>query len=341
MKILIIKPSGIGDIVHSLPVAMALKKIYHNCEIDWVVFDKFQSILHGLDFIDNIILWDHGGGIKEYLNLLEKLRMKNYDLIIDLQVLLRTAILGFLVRYKKIISTSFVRECTNFFVQPVARFNSNLHAVERNYQVVEFFAKKENISLPKPMDFLPWIIISEQENIFAKKMLEYKDKKKYIIFSIGSRGWHKIWPKENFLELILLLIKNFKNIVPVFVGSNEEKVVVEQITKNLSYEYKDFTGNTSLRELCAIINVSTMTISNDNGVAHISAALNKPTLVLFGPSNPKWFYPYNKKSSYIYKNYKCSPCGVKTYCKDNKCMKEIKVEEVFEYVKTKFGEYLE
>ncbi|MFN3551376.1 MAG: lipopolysaccharide heptosyltransferase II [Endomicrobiia bacterium] len=340
MKILIIKPSGIGDIVHSLPVAIALKKIYPCCKIDWIVFDKFESILYNLNYIDNIISWNREGGIKEYFQLLKKLKKENYDLIIDLQVLLRTAILGFLIKYKKVFSTSFVREFSNFFVYPVAEFDYELHAVERNYQVAKFFAEKEKVLLEEPMNLLPWINITEEEKIFAKKILDYNEEKKYIIFSVGSRGWHKIWPKENFLELIFLLTKNFKNVVAVFVGSKQEKIVVEQITKNLSFEYKDFTGETSLRELCAIINLSTMTISNDNGIAHVSAALDKPTLVLFGPSNPKWFYPYNNKSGYIYKNYKCSPCGIKTNCRDNKCMKEIKVEEVFEYILGKFAKYL-
>jgi len=340
-KILIIKPSGIGDIVHSLPVAIGLKLIYPYCKIHWLVFNKFKDILYGLDYIDEIILWNRNGGLKEYIRLIEELKKQNYDLIIDLQVLFRTALLGYLLKFKKIISTGYVREFSNFFVSPVAKFDKNLHAVERNYQVVEFLAKKENKSVPKPIDLLPWIKINKNEDEYAKKLLEFDSNKKYIFFSVGSRGQHKIWPKENFLELINLLYKKFKNLFLVFVGSKEEIDRVNWVISNLHLkEYKNFVGYTDLHQLCALLNNAAVVVSNDSGVAHISAALDRPTLVLFGPSDPTWFYPYNMKSGYIYKNLKCSPCGIKTLCKNNRCMQEITPKEVFEYIDTNFSSYL-
>ncbi len=119
-----------------------------------------------------------------------------------------------------------------------------------------------------------------------------------------------------------------------------EKNIVDNVVKNLKCEHINLVGKTDLKTLCAVVDKCSLTISNDNGIAHISAALDKPTIIIFGPTNPKWFYPYNKRSGYVYKNYKCSPCGIKTSCKNNKCMENIKPEEVFEYIKTNFVQYL-
>ncbi|MCX7956346.1 MAG: lipopolysaccharide heptosyltransferase II [Endomicrobia bacterium] len=339
-KILIIKPSGIGDIVHSLPVAIALKNLYPNCEVHWLVFDKFSDILDGFSFIDKIIIWEYSGGIGGYLRLVKELRRENYSLIIDLQVLMRTSLLGYLINKGKIISTSFVREFSHIFVNPVTKFDKTLHAAERNYQVVQYLANRENKSLPGLFEILPWIKIDASRLETYKKTFGFDTKKKYIGVSIGSRGQHKIWPTKNFVELIKLLNKNYNNIFFIFIGSNEEKKYFEKVSKDIDSEYLDLFGKISLKDIPYILSICSLTISNDNGIAHISAALDKPTLVLFGPSNPIWFYPYNKNSGFLYKKLKCSPCGIKTSCKNNICMKQITPKEVYDYIKEKFNEHL-
>ncbi len=334
-KILIIKPSGIGDIVHSLPVAIMLKKLVFNCELHWLVFSKFAKILEGINYVDKLILWDRNGGIKEYLRIIKLIRNESYDLVIDLQGLVRTAIINFFSKGKQRVMTSFVRECSNIFIRPIGQFNPELHAVERNYEVIKYLFPKNSVAEPK--NFLPWITLKEDVLKWSKTVLS--DNKNFVLFSVGSRGKHKIWPQENFAELINMLYAEF-NITAVFVGSEQEKELVENIIKKISCEYKNFVGETDLIQTCGIISRCNLVISNDNGIAHIAAAMDKPTIIIFGPTNPKWFYPYNDKSGYIFKNYSCSPCGIKTSCKDNKCMKDVTPQEVFEYIKTNFYTYI-
>ncbi|MFQ3675667.1 MAG: lipopolysaccharide heptosyltransferase II [Endomicrobiia bacterium] len=333
-KILIIKPSGIGDIVHSLPVAIGLKKIFPESTLHWLIFNKFASILKNVNYVDKIILWDRDGGIKEFFRVLNEIRREKYDLTIDLQGLLRTALLNRFSSAKSILATSLLREFSWLLEKPIAKYDDNLHAVERNYEVVKFLAKKE---IPSPKKFLPWLETTKDEKEKAKKLLNGKSN--IITFSVGSRGKHKIWPYENFIELINRMSKEIF-FVPVFVGSKEEKYLVENIILGIVCPYINLVGETDLRDIVGVLEQSKLVIGNDSGIIHIAAALNKPVLAIFGATNPKWYYPYNDNSRFIYKKYKCSPCDIKTNCKDYKCMKNISVDEVFDFFKKNFVLYL-
>ena len=144
-KILIIKPSGIGDIVHSLPVIYGLKKLYPDVKIDWLVFSKFAKILHNIPQVDELIQWDRQGGLKEYREVIKLVRSEKYDLLIDLQGLMRTAIVSYFSGAKKRIAVSLLREFAWLLEKPVEKFDKCLHAVDRNYGVVKCLAEGKEL----------------------------------------------------------------------------------------------------------------------------------------------------------------------------------------------------
>ncbi len=201
-KVLIIKPSGIGDIVHSLPVAIGLKKIFPNVIIHWLVFSKFADIFYNFNYVDKLILWDRDGGVKEYLRVIKELCKDKYDLVIDLQFLLRTAIIAKLTKADKKVGVSFFREYANLFIKPISKFNPELHAVDRNYEILK---KLFDSNLPEPYDYLPWLKVNNKEKEIVNNLLKDIYGKKFILLSVTSRGRHKIWPEEYFSQLINMM----------------------------------------------------------------------------------------------------------------------------------------
>ncbi len=330
-KILIIKPSGIGDIIHSLPVAMSLKKVFPDNIIHWLVFSKFEVILKNVDYIDKIISWDRDGGIKEFFRIVSIVRKENYDISIDLQGLLRSAILNRLSGAREKVASPLLREFSWMIEKPVVLYNSKQHAVDRNYEVAKYLCK--NKQLAQPMDMLPWLKTTEEGRNKATELINKTDN--IVLFNVSSRGKHKIWPAKKYSQLINMLCEKFK-ILPLFIGTSDEEKIVQNVVKDVLYENINLVGKTDLNITIAIIEQCKMVIGNDSGIIHIAAALNKPVLAIFGATNPQWYYPYNKISKYIYKYYKCSPCDIKAKCKNYKCMDNIEVEEVFEFIKDNF-----
>lgn len=330
MKILILKPSGLGDIIHSIPVVKGLKVVYPKAEVHWLVFNKFYEILLNIKEIDKTILWNRDGGWAEYIRVLKLIRREKYDLAIDLQGLLRTAILVYFSKSKRKMATSLLREFSWLIERPVAKFEPSMHAVDRNYLIVK---KLSNGKIQQtPLSFLPWISLTTEEIVNAKKLLNGNFKRPLVLFITTSRGRHKVWPASYFSKLINLMIKEF-NITPIFLGMSGEEETVSMITRNIASYYVNLVGRTNLRMACAVISLCDFVIGNDSGLLHISSALDKPTFGIFGPTNPRWFSPYNSKSTFIYKNYECSPCGIKPNCRTYKCMWDITVDEVYNAIK--------
>ncbi|MBU2614859.1 MAG: lipopolysaccharide heptosyltransferase II [Elusimicrobiota bacterium] len=327
-KILIIKPSGIGDIVHSLPVIYGLKKLYPDVKIDWLVFSKFAKILHNIPQVDELIQWDRQGGLKEYREVIKLVRSEKYDLLIDLQGLMRTAIVSYFSGAKKRIAVSLLREFAWLLEKPVERFDARQNAVDRNYGVVKCLA--EGKELPKPSEYLPWMRFTEKEKSTAEELLG--PGKTFVLFVTTSRGLHKVWPYRNFTNLIKLALSEY-DFIPVFLGMKGEEDYVHKISGSLNTEYIDLTGKTDLRTACAVISRCKLVVGNDTALIHIAAALGVPVIGLYGATDPAQVGPYGEKNTVIINKLSCWPCGIKSNCKVNRCMMGILPEDVFTAMK--------
>ncbi|OGS20890.1 MAG: hypothetical protein A2252_00645 [Elusimicrobia bacterium RIFOXYA2_FULL_39_19] len=327
-KILIIKPSGIGDIIHSLPAAYGLKNLYPEAKIYWLVFGKFEKVLHNTPVVDKLILWNRQGGFKEYKRVIKEIRAEQFDLVIDLQALMRTAIITRLSKGKTRLAVSLVRELAWLFEKPIGKFDPAMHAVDRNYEIVKYLAQTSSV----PADFLPWIKLTSQETSQAQQLMaaaKIAGDKIPVLFVVTTRGLHKMWPLEHFSELINRCNAEY-NIIPVFLAMKEEGDIVRRITNRLKCAFIDLTGKTDLRTACAVTSLCKLVVGNDTALIHVASALNIPVIGLYGATDPAQVGPYGKQNTVILNKLPCWPCGIKSTCKDNKCMKEISPQKVFE-----------
>ncbi|MEW6041442.1 MAG: glycosyltransferase family 9 protein, partial [Elusimicrobiota bacterium] len=164
LSILIIKPSSLGDIVHALPVSPELRKLYPESKICWLVFDHFSEILSGNKYINEIIIWKRHGDFSYNIALIKEIRNHRFDLVIDLQGLLRTALISLLSGARKRIGVPGLREFSYLFEKEVATFKPTQHAVERNLEVIKYLGEP-----PGMPEF--YINISDEEKKFADNLL--------------------------------------------------------------------------------------------------------------------------------------------------------------------------
>ncbi len=318
-RILIVKPSSLGDIIHSLPVLWALRKAYPDAYIGWVVKEVWQEVLTDNPLIDHLIILKKGAsGI---ISAIREARSLKFDTVIDLQGLFRSGIITFLSGAEERIGFLNAREFAHLFYNRKVEVPSNrMHAVDRYMMTV---AKGEG-----RLKFPLYINIEDAE--WVKQFLlenNLNDKKPLIAINPSARWVKKRWPAASYSALINQLIKELKAGI-IIVGSKDDIPIAEEITSHVNERICIATGKTSIKRLSALLEKVNLLITNDSGPMHIAAALGTPVAALFGPTDPELTGPYGKGHVVLRKNLDCNPC-MRRPCTKGKpvCMEMITVEE--------------
>ncbi len=326
-KILIVKPSSLGDIVHSLPFLNSIRKCFPGAEIHWVVATDFQALLDGHPMIDKLLVinknqWkklsNAGKTIREIRTLLGTLKKEAYDLVIDLQGLLRSGIITRATGSKMRVGFQEAREGGRHFYTHKVKGGRNIHAIERYLKIAKFFGC-ESSPVHYPFPPLP-----------HRESLGFALPEKYVVISPSAGKESNRWPVERFGELAAKL-----PLRAVVVSGASDARLADEVSVLSKGNAVSIGGSTSLRELCSVIRDAKAMICNDTGPMHIAAAFNVPVVAMFGPANPARTGPYGSIHRVIRKELDCSPCYRKKKCNDWKCMESIPVNEVLDAVLTK------
>lgn len=323
-KILVVKPSSLGDVVHSLPFLYALRKKSPNAEIHWVIAKGLEGLLENNLLISKIWVIDKdkwqcvpalSNTLISLYNLRKNLRKECFDIVIDLQGLLRSGLLAYASGAHIRIGFKEAREGASLFYTHKIEGGRDIHAVDRYLKIASF--------LGCDIKNIKWSIL-EAGNVFQNK-IDYE----YSVIAPGARWKTKKWHPECFGELASKL--NIKSIV---VGSNADVEIADQVVKNSKGNAVSLAGKTSLKELINVISKAKFVVTNDSGPMHIAAALNIPVFSIFGPTNPVRTGPYGKGHTVLQAKIDCAPC-YKKKCKSIKCMAYVRVEDVFNAIKEK------
>jgi ADP-heptose:LPS heptosyltransferase len=309
-KILIVKPSSLGDVIHSLPFLNAVKTCLPESEIHWIIAKGLEGILENHPMINKLWVIDKNSWkkiknlkntIQEIKGLFKNLKQEKYDLVVDLQGLLRSGVIT--------AATGYTHKVAG---------GKNIHAVDRYLKIAESLGCNiSDISFTFPA--------FDSSLSFIPNPSSLKD---YIVIVPGARWKTKIWPAEKFGKLASML-----PIESIIVGSKSDKTIADEIVSLSGGRAVSLAGKTNLRELIAIISRANLIVSNDSGPMHIAAALNVPVFAVFGPTDPFRTGPYGKGHTIIREDILCSPCFRKS-CDDMKCMKDLSVQKVFGIIKS-------
>ncbi len=332
MKILVIKPSSLGDVIHALPFLKAVKDTFPDSGIDWIISRNLQDILDANPLINELIVIDKDSWkdimnlrrtSREIYNLKKTLKEKHYDMVIDLQGLLRSGVISLFTSSPLRIGFDNAREGSKHLYNKRVSVNMISHAVDKNLEVAKAIgAEVKGIEFPLYVD----------ESVREKAKSLISDIDEYIIIFPSAR-WHtKRWPIENFASLISGL-----SIQCIIAGSRSDRLMAQRISELSTKTPLNLCGKTDLKSLAALISDARIVISGDTGPMHIAVALDVPVVALFGPTDPMRTGPYgwqdNKNLTVIKSNTPCSPC-FKKRCKDPFCMSSISVEMVMKEVKS-------
>lgn len=331
MRILIIKPSSLGDVIHALPFLKAIKDSFHDSVIDWVISRNLKGLLDGNPLINEIITidkdsWKDIRSLKktsrELLNLRDNLKRRHYDMVIDLQGLLRSGVISLFASSPVRIGFDDAREGSKYLYNKTVSVSGVSHAVDKNLEVARAIGAEINaIEFPLYIDKRA----KEKVNGITDGI------KGYIIIFPSARWQTKRWPVENFAELIS------ETPIPCIIAGSKSDISIAKKISELSLKRPlNLCGKTDLKELVALISDAKMVISGDTGPMHIAVALNVPVIALFGPTDPvrtgPYGWQYDNKMKVIRSKVSCSPCFRKR-CKNTICMNDISVEMVLKEVK--------
>lgn len=278
-RIAIIKLSAMGDIIHAMVALQYIKKQYPNLKIDWFVESAFAGVLENNPDINEIIKLDLKSikkDKKEIINqikLIKKYKTNSYDLIIDAQGLIKSAIVSFFLGKSRVgFSKNSTREkLASFFYTKKVDIAYDKNAIERNVKVLSqalnFEITKDDILNKKPFLFYK----NENEVIY-----EYLSKdKKNVLFVIGASWPSKMYSKEKFAKIINNLDENC-----LITWGNEAEKDIADFIANISKA--KVLPKLDLNSLKAIMSKVDLVIGNDTGPTHMAWALNIPSISLFG-----------------------------------------------------------
>ncbi|MFY4858495.1 lipopolysaccharide heptosyltransferase I [Aliarcobacter butzleri] len=278
-RIAIIKLSAMGDIIHAMVALQYIKRQYPNLQIDWFVESAFAPILENNPDINQIIKLDLKSTKKDkkeiinQIKLIKKYKNNSYDLVIDAQGLIKSAIVSFFLGKSRVgFSKNSTREkLASFFYTKKVDIAYDKNAIERNVKVLSqalnFEITKDDIFNKKPFLFYK----NENEVIY-----EYLSKdKKNVLFVIGASWPSKMYSKEKFAKIINNLDENC-----LITWGNEAEKDIADFIANISKA--KVLPKLDLNSLKAIMSKVDLVIGNDTGPTHMAWALNIPSITLFG-----------------------------------------------------------
>lgn len=330
-EILIIKPSSLGDIIDALPAVGAIRKRFPSARISWLVKPEWAGILKGHPAIDEVIAVPFRWGA--VFQLMQAVRKRSFDLVVDLQGLLRSAILGRAAGASVRIGFAAAREGAPwFYTDRVPIPEGVVHAVDRYRMIAKGLGcdvETVNFDIPSSVEIGRNIRRLLSEGGFSEAT-------PFVLIHPTARWESKKWEPIRFSELADWLARE-KKLPIVFVGSKGEKEEVDRILGRMKQPAINFAGKTSLLELAELIRRAAFFICNDSGPMHLASAVGTPVVALFGPTDPRKIGPYGTGHTIIRKESSCAGCRRDRCARGNECMKAISVDEVIRAIENRGG----
>jgi heptosyltransferase I len=299
-RVAIIMLSAIGDSVHVLPVANALRQAVPAMRLTWVIQPLPYQLVHNHAAIDDFVLFTRGRGLKgvgSFARTRAELQRLEYDLVIGLQVYFKAGLLTWFTRspVKLGFDRRRARDLNWLFTTHRIPAHENQHVQDQYFEFLDY--------LGVPHDAPEWgIVISDAEREEQRRFFEKSDRPVCAVV-LGTSKPEKDWPSERYARLLEILEGDF-GFQTVIIGgpSAGERACAQEVLRLTRAKPLDELGD-DLRRLVYLIDGSALLVSPDTGPLHISRALGTPVVGLFGYTNPKRTGPYRLYQDLVVDGY--------------------------------------
>jgi heptosyltransferase-1 len=335
LKILIIRLSSLGDILHTLPAFAGLRASFPDARIDWLVAGQYKFLLSAVRGIDTIHILGttppysrsrNRYARRQAWNTIREMRGRHYDVSIDFQGLLKTAFLGFASGSKKRLgfSRDLVREPPAhwFYHRTLEKPQKQVHVLTLNQMLAGLAGAQ---STPASCEF----DVNEEDRRAVDLLLSGNRLNDFIVINPGG-GWNtKRWSPERYGILAKRIQKELGLPVVVTTGPGEDtfyRTIAAECGKLAPFHFP-----VSFLQLIPLLQKTRLLIGGDTGPFHLACALGTPTVGIFGPTNPIRNGPWRDGDEVVIHTLPCSFCYGRTCSTNNECM-DIAVDEVFSAV---------
>ncbi len=331
-KILIIQTAFLGDVILSTPLIKVTRGLFPHSFISFLLIPETRRVLENNPHLDQVLVYDKRKkrGIASFIHTLSKIKEGNFDLALVPHRSLRSALLAYLSRIPERIG--FDKSAGSFLLTRKVTYRSDIHEVDRNLSLLsDCGSDLENRTpelFPSPDDFAHVRKLLENSGVGGDDRL--------VAVAPGSVWATKRWLPEGFAKVSQLLMER-SGIRVVFLGSEEDRPLCEEIAGLMPARPIILAGETDILQTAAAVSLCKALVSNDSAPVHIASAVKTPVVAIFGSTVPGFgFAPYGVSHAAVEKEIYCRPCGIhgKRRCPEKhfRCMKDITPGEVFQAV---------
>ena len=347
-NLLIIKLSSLGDVIHTLPAAQALRRAYPHAHLAWGVERIHAAVLRGQPWLDEVIEHDRRS-LRTYFDFIQRLRRTKWDAVIDFQGLVRSGATAWLSGAKRRIGHAHCKEPAHWFYnEKVPLGTLDQHAVDRSYHLATHLgARLDGMPLDRPylsaQPPVPWhdgprlfpLCIGDDDRQAAEQWLAQqghdRQRHKLIIMHSHARRSANLWPTRKYAQLARLL-RTRDDLRVILTGGPAAQHLCDEIAAGAGGLVWRADGRMSLMASTELIRQAAVMVTCDSGPMHLAAAVGTPLVALFGPTNPVRTGPYCTNAIAIDKRLPCGHCKGKICPRKldpPQCMAEIEVAEVY------------
>jgi heptosyltransferase-1 len=334
-RVLIIKLSAFGDIIHALPVAQALRSSFPHIDVTWAIEETFAPLLAGNTTINHILTLPKVRGKqlrspsfhRDYFRGLRDVRRRRFDLTLDLQGLTKSAVVAAASGAPLRLAYHYLREAASFFERPIPREPGSVHVVDQYLDVARFLGAR--VDRPE----FPFDIPVEDDEAAAGMLAECGVDPGAPFVAVNPATAHAVkqWGAAHYARLLDKLHDRYgRPGVMVTADRGVAAKVEELVTKPVA----NLAGRTNLKQLAAVLRRSAVHVCGDTGSGHLAAALSRPVIAIVGPTNADRSCPYGQRANVIRHVEQCSAACNWHHCQFTppRCLESITPDEVAEKV---------